>query len=110
MRKKIAKLLMALAEIICHGEDVKAFLKSDVYEPKQIAFATSYTNKDVRRKCKTYKISRRKAVKSIVEDCKIQNMKVIFGTAKRFLHHKVYNDGNEIVVETRLNTYVRKEK
>lgn len=110
MREEVSNWLIVLAKLICKREVEKDMLKKDVYEPKQIAFATAYTKGDVRRKCKVEKISRRKAVKGIEDDCKAHNMKCVFGTAKRLLQHKVFKDGEDFVVETRLNVYVRKEE
>lgn len=108
MKRRIAKLLVRLANRICSSYEVKPN-----YEAKEIAIAVAITKKNIRQyrsSCKE-KISYRKAVSDMERIQKGNNRSHIFEALEKngLIIDKVYQKDGDRVVESRLKVYVRKE-
>lgn len=109
MKRRIAKLLVRLANRICPSYEVKPN-----YEAKEIAIAIAITKKNIRqyRYSCSKNTSYRKGISDMIRIQKGNNHSHIFEAIEKngLIEDKVYMRGRNKVVESRLKVYVRKEE
>ena len=111
MKKRIASLLIRLAETLDPLAPEKRVRAIEGYEPKQIGCAWSVTSNDIRRfKRETGEKSTRKVMPKLIEKFLSEQRKAIINEAERMIETRVYKDSGQTIVESRLNVYAQSEE
>lgn len=111
MKKKLAAMLTKMALRLNPDAAVQAVVPVyEEYEAKAIGVGGEITKNDIRKfKRETGEKSTRKATKLLVDKTRKSNLDSIFATASGIIEEKIYKKEDSIIVESRLNVYVKKE-
>ena len=111
MRKKIASLLIKLADKLDPLAPEKRVRPLVGYEPKQIGCAWPVTSNDIRRFKKDIdEKSTRKAMPKLIDKFQSEQRKAILREADKMIEFRTYKEDGQVIVETRLNVYAQSEE
>lgn len=113
MKKKLATWLHRLASKICPSV-VHTFDEEVLYEPKVCGKAYSIGKKEIKTFKKSSKFSEpstREAIRELTKDALAKAKKDVFSTIEsKIMEQRIYKNGNDTVVEVKVNCYVAKKK
>ena len=111
MKKKLASLLVKLA-IMLNPEAAESAVipETKEYEASAIGTAWAVTDKDIRQfRNKKHIRGIGKARKKLIDAKVLEQHNAILKKADELIFSRVYNQGKDIIVESRLNVYVPKK-
>ena len=110
MKKKLAAILTRLALRLNPEAAIESVVPVyEHYEAKSIGVGREITKADIRKyKQETGEKSTRKAKRKLVDKVRKINIDTIFNTARGVVDEKIYSKGDSVIVESRLNVYVKK--
>lgn len=109
MRKKLAAIMVKMA-IKLHPEAATEAIVPiyENYEAKTIGVAQELTKNDLRKfKMSNNVKSSRVAMRQLVGETVRKNVSRVLETAKEIIEISTYKRGDSMIVETRLNVYVK---
>ena len=110
MKKRLAAMLTKLALRLNPEAATEAVVPVyEDYDAKTIGICREITKSDIRKfKQEVGEKSTRKAARKIVDKVRKCNIDSIFNKAVGIVDEKIYSKGDTIIVESRLNVYVKK--
>lgn len=90
---------------------VEYYAEVDKYVPRECASAYSITKKDIKDYRKSRHCSLREAKGALVKECKHRNLvRIVNSLSKnKIVIERVYSDGEDTIVETRLKVLVHED-